>query len=121
MTATPIPRTLMLTAHGDMDVSRLTERPPGRQPTETRTLSLDRLDEVVDGVARALARDAQLYSLCPLVEESANVDIPAAASRCRPLHHRSGDTVGPEHGSMWGPQKAAVLATLAPGAPALRV
>src|SRR3546814_4667499 len=61
MTATPTPRTLMLTAHGDMDVSRLTERPPGRQPIETRTLSLDRLDEVVDGVARALARDAQVY------------------------------------------------------------
>src|SRR3546814_845277 len=78
MTATPIPRTLMLTAHGDMDVSRLTERPPGRQPIETRTLSLDRLDEVVDGVARALARDAQVYWIRPLVEESENVDLAAA-------------------------------------------
>src|SRR5690606_18475363 len=61
MTATPIPRTLMLTAYGDMDVSRLTERPPGRQPIETRTLSLDRLDEVVDGVARAVQQGAQVY------------------------------------------------------------
>src|SRR3546814_5575031 len=73
----------MLPAHGDMDVSRLTERPPGRQPIETRTLSLDRLDEVVDGVARALARDAQVYWICPLVEESENVDLAAAEDRCR--------------------------------------
>src|SRR3546814_12743787 len=91
MTATPIPRTLMLTAHGDMDVSRLTERPPGRQPIETRTLSLDRLDEVVDGVARALARAAQVYWICTLVEESENVDLAADAASCRALQQRFGD------------------------------
>src|SRR3546814_14168827 len=84
----------MLPAHGDMDVSRLTERPPGRQPIETRTLSLDRLDEVVDGVARALARDAQVYWICPLVEESENVDLAAAEDRFRALQQRFGEKIG---------------------------
>jgi len=91
MTATPIPRTLMLTAYGDMDGSRLTERPPGRQPVDTATLSLDRLDEVVDAVDRALKRGAQVYWICPLVEESENSDLAAAEDRCRTLQQRFGD------------------------------
>src|SRR3546814_7467139 len=98
----------MLTAHGDRDVSRLTERPPGRQPIETRTLALDRLDEVVDGVARALARDAQVYWICPLVEESENVDLAAAEDRCRALQQRFGEKIGLVHGRMKGPDKDAV-------------
>ncbi|MBV9932465.1 MAG: DEAD/DEAH box helicase, partial [Alphaproteobacteria bacterium] len=70
MTATPIPRTLTLTQFGEMDVSRLDEMPPGRQPVETRVLSLERLPEVVDGLSRHVARGGQAYWVCPLVEES---------------------------------------------------
>ena len=72
MTATPIPRTLVLTYFGDMDVSELREKPAGRQPIDTRTIPLDRLDEVVDAVGRALAEGQRVYWVCPLVEESEN-------------------------------------------------
>ena len=70
MTATPIPRTLMMTAYGDIDVSRLTEKPAGRQPIDTRTVPLERLHEVADGLKRAIAHGARIYWVCPLVEES---------------------------------------------------
>ena len=115
MTATPIPRTLMLTAYGDMDVSRLTERPPGRQPIETRTLALDRLEEVVAGVERALRQGAQVYWICPLVEESENVDLAAAEDRFRALQQPFGERVGLVHGRMKGPEKDAVMARFAAG------
>jgi ATP-dependent DNA helicase RecG len=115
MTATPIPRTLMLTAYGDMDGSRLTERPPGRQPIETVTLSLDRLEEVIAGVGRALKRGAQVYWICPLVEESENSDLAAAEDRYRALEQRFGSTVGLVHGRMKGREKDAVMARFAAG------
>ena len=70
MSATPIPRTLTLTAYGDLDVSRLTEKPPGRQPVDTRVVPVDRLDEVVAAVGRMLAQGAKAYWVCPLVESS---------------------------------------------------
>ena len=69
MTATPIPRTLLLTSYGDMDVSRLDEKPPGRKPIATRIVPLERLDEVIEGVERALTSGAQIYWVCPLVAE----------------------------------------------------
>src|SRR5690606_35039768 len=77
MTATPIPRTLVLTYFGDMDVSELREKPPGRTPVDTRTVSLERLDEVVDAVGRAVADGARAYWICPLIEESELVDLAA--------------------------------------------
>ena len=82
MTATPIPRTLQLTAYGDMDVSRLTGKPPGRRPVETRVLPASRLDEVIAALKRALAKGARAYWVCPLIEESEKIDL-AAASRAR--------------------------------------
>ena len=115
MTATPIPRTLMLTAYGDMDCSRLTERPPGRQPIDTVTLSLDRLPEVVTAVERALAKGAQVYWICPLVEESENSDLAAAEDRHRALAHHFGDNVGLVHGRMKGAEKDAVMERFAAG------
>ncbi len=115
MTATPIPRTLMLTAYGDMESSRLTERPPGRQPIDTATLSLDRLPEVIDAVDRALKRGAQVYWICPLVEESENSDLAAAEDRYRALQQRFGERVGLVHGRMKGPEKDAVMACFAAG------
>ena len=81
MTATPIPRTLVLAYFGDMDVSALTEKPPGRQPIDTRALPIERLDEVVAGVGRAIADGARAYWICPLVEESESLDLAAAEAR----------------------------------------
>src|ERR1700719_3903301 len=70
LSATPIPRTLVLTYFGDMDVSELREKPAGRQPIDTRTLPASRLGEVVDGVGRALDKGKLVYWIVPLVEES---------------------------------------------------
>src|SRR5262249_53662581 len=81
MTARPIPRTLMMTAYGALDVSRLLEKPAGRQPIETRALPLERLDEVVAAVDRAVRGGARVYWVCPLVEESEAVDLAAASER----------------------------------------
>lgn len=115
MTATPIPRTLTLTAYGDMDVSKLDEKPPGRKPVDTRALPLDRLDEIVDGLPRALARGAQIYWVCPLVEESDEVDAAAAEERYKHLHSVFGDFVGLVHGRMKPADKDAVMARFAAG------
>jgi ATP-dependent DNA helicase RecG len=115
MTATPIPRTLTLTAYGDMDVSKLDEKPPGRKPVDTRALPLDRLDEIVAGLPRALARGAQIYWVCPLVEESDEVDAAAAEERYRHLHSIFGEFVGLVHGRMKPADKDAVMARFAAG------
>jgi ATP-dependent DNA helicase RecG len=100
MTATPIPRTLVLTYYGDMDVSRLTEKPAGRRPIETRVLPLTRLDEVVARVREAVGRDAKAYWVCPLVEESEVLDVSAAEDRYRALVKALGPIVGLAHGQM---------------------
>ncbi|MFN3726856.1 MAG: ATP-dependent DNA helicase RecG [Allosphingosinicella sp.] len=115
MTATPIPRTLTLTQYGEMDVSRLDEMPPGRQPIETRVLSVDRLDEVIAGLGRHIAQDKQAYWVCPLVEESEASDLAAAEERARVLRLRFGDTIGLVHGRMKGPEKDAVMAAFQRG------
>ncbi len=81
MTATPIPRTLVLTYFGDMDISELREKPAGRQPIDTRTLPIDRLDEVIDAIGRALSDGRRVYWVCPLVEESEKSDLAAAEER----------------------------------------
>jgi ATP-dependent DNA helicase RecG len=85
MSATPIPRTLMMTAYGDLDTSRLVEKPPGRQKIDTRAMPLERLDEVIDAVARAIGHGAKAYWICPMVEESEDTDLAAAEERHRIL------------------------------------
>ena len=115
MTATPIPRTLVLTSYGDMEVSRLTEKPAGRQPVDTRALSMERAGEVVDGVARALATGAKVYWVCPLVEESESVDLAAAEARHADLKARFGERVGLVHGRLKGKAKDAVMQAFAEG------
>ncbi len=115
MTATPIPRTLMLTAYGDMDTSRLTEKPAGRQPIDTRTMPLSRLDEVVSAISRAIDGGARVYWVCPLVEDSAAVDLAAAVERHATLKARFGERVGLVHGRMKGPDKDAAMAAFADG------
>jgi len=115
MTATPIPRTLMLTAYGDMDVSRLPEKPPGRAPVDTRALPADRLDEVVGGLRRAIGNGARAYWVCPLVEESEKLDAAAAEDRFTHLKQVFGDRVGLVHGRLKAAEKDAVMADFAAG------
>jgi ATP-dependent DNA helicase RecG len=110
MTATPIPRTLMLTAYGDMDVSRLDEKPPGRQAIDTRVLPLARLDQVTEGVSRAIGAGAKVYWICPLVEESEKLDLAAATERHAELAALLGPRVGLVHGKMKGAEKDAAMA-----------
>jgi ATP-dependent DNA helicase RecG len=113
MTATPIPRTLTLTYYGEMDVSRLDEMPPGRQPIETRVVSSARLDEVIDALGRHIGGGGQAYWVCPLVEESETSDQAAAEARAETLRMRFGDVVGLVHGRMKGPDKDAVMEAFA--------
>jgi ATP-dependent DNA helicase RecG len=115
MTATPIPRTLVLTYFGDMDMSELREKPAGRQPIDTRTVPLDRLDEMVDAVGRALSDGRQVYWVCPLVEESETSDLAAAGDRFADLAQHFGDRVGLVHGRMKGSEKDAAMAAFASG------
>ncbi len=115
MTATPIPRTLVLTSYGDMEVSHLTEKPAGRQPIDTRAMPLERLGEVVGAVARALNQGAKVYWVCPLVEESEAVDLAAAEDRYAELKARFGARVGLVHGRMKGKEKDAAMAAFAAG------
>jgi ATP-dependent DNA helicase RecG len=109
MTATPIPRTLTLTHYGEMEVSRLDEMPPGRQPVETRVVSDERLADVVDGVGRHIAQGRQAFWVCPLVEENEASDLAAAEARAETLRRRFGDRIGVVHGRMKGPEKDAVM------------
>jgi ATP-dependent DNA helicase RecG len=109
MTATPIPRTLTLTQYGEMDVSRLDEMPPGRQPIETRVLSAERLPEVIDALGRHIEKGGQAYWVCPLIEESEQSDQAAAEERAELLRMRFGERVGLVHGRMKGPDKDAVM------------
>jgi ATP-dependent DNA helicase RecG len=113
MTATPIPRSLVLTAYGDMDVSRLTERLPGRTPVETRVLPLERLPDIASGVGRAVKEGAKVYWVCPLVEESEIVDLAAVTDRHAQLKEVFGERVALVHGRMKGPEKDAAMAAFA--------
>ncbi len=109
MTATPIPRTLALTAFGDMDSSALDEKPPGRTPVSTRALPASRIGEVVAGLQRAIAAGARAYWICPLVEENEDLDLAAAQARAADLGRYFGDDVGLLHGKMKGPEKDAAM------------
>ncbi|USI73048.1 ATP-dependent DNA helicase RecG [Sphingomonas morindae] len=121
MTATPIPRTLTLAHYGEMDVSRLDEMPPGRQPIETRVIALERIDEVVAGLGRHIAAGGQAYWVCPLVEESDTGDDAAAEARAASLRQQFGARVGLVHGRMKGPDKDAVMAAFQAGEVAVLV
>ncbi len=115
MTATPIPRTLALTWFGDMDVSVLSEKPAGRKPITTRAVSLDRYDEVVGAVGRAIEAGAQVYWVCPLVQESETLDVSAATDRFEALRDMFGERVGLLHGQMPGRDKDAAMARFSAG------
>jgi ATP-dependent DNA helicase RecG len=109
MTATPIPRSLVLAYFGDMDVSALREKPPGRHPIDTRVMPIERLEEVVAGISRARRSGARAYWICPLVEESETLDVAAAEDRAAALRTLFGETVGLMHGKMAGPERDAAM------------
>ena len=115
MTATPIPRTLTLTAYGDMDISPMPDKPPGRQPIDTRVISMDRYDEVARSLGNAMAEGARIYWVCPLVSESELIDLAAAEDRAKALRALYGDKVGLVHGQMPAAEKDDVMARFAAG------
>ena len=116
MTATPIPRSLALTQYGDMEVSILDEKPPGRKPIKTAILSTERMSEVVDHLRRAIAEGRQCYWVCPLVEESEVMDLTAADERFKHLRAVLGDdVVGLVHGQMPPAEKDAAMAAFQEG------
>jgi len=121
MTATPIPRTLVLTYFGDMEVSELREKPAGRAPIDTRAVPLGRLDEVIGAVGRALAEGRRVYWVCPLVEESENTDLAAAQERFTQLREKFGASVDLVHGRLKGADKDRAMARFAAGETALLV
>ncbi|MBU1377930.1 MAG: ATP-dependent DNA helicase RecG [Alphaproteobacteria bacterium] len=113
MSATPIPRTLELTMYGDLDVSRIDEKPPGRTPVATRAVPMGRLDQIIDRLKDAVAGGAQAFWICPLVSESELSDLAAAEMRAIALKKILGDRVGLVHGKLSGAEKDAVMADFA--------
>jgi ATP-dependent DNA helicase RecG len=105
MTATPIPRTLVLSAFGDMDVSRLTEKPAGRRPIQTVTLPVERLSDLVERIGKAVREGQKAYWICPLVEESEEVKLMSAEDRAKSLREVFGPLVGLVHGRMKAAEK----------------
>ncbi len=115
MSATPIPRTLELTQYGELEVSRLMEKPPGRTPVTTAVLPLARIGEVAARLKTAVESGAQAYWICPLVEESEAIDLAAAVDRADDLQRLLGVEVGLAHGQMPGAEREAVMADFANG------
>jgi ATP-dependent DNA helicase RecG len=113
MTATPIPRTLLLSQYGDLDVSRLLTKPAGRKPVTTRAIPIDRLDDVTEALRRAFAEGAQAYWVCPAVDTDTAREMAAAEARGAHLRQLFGDRVGVVHGKMRGAAKDAAIAAFA--------
>ena len=115
MSATPIPRTLELTLFGDLDVSRIDEKPPGRTPVATRAAPMGRLGEIVGRLKAAVAEGAQAFWICPLVSESETADLAAAEARLAALRELFGAKVGLVHGKLPAAEKDAVMGEFAQG------
>ncbi len=115
MTATPIPRSLTMTYYGDLDSSRLNQKPPGRKPIKTVLFPLERLAEVSAAVGRKLTQGEKVFWVCPLVEESETLELTAAEDRAKQLEVAFPGRVGLIHGRMKGPQKDAVMAEFRDG------
>jgi len=116
MTATPIPRSLVLSLYGDIATSRIDERPPGRQPITTSVLSAARLEEVMTAIGRALTRGERIYWICPVIDEiEGETEIAAAETRFETLKARFGEAVALLHGRLGGTEKTARMAAFAAG------
>ena len=122
MTATPIPRSLAMTAYGDLDHSRLDEKPAGRLPIDTRALPLDRLGDVVGRLRAALAAGKRAYWICPLVEESEKLDVAAAEDRQQALARALPEVnVALAHGKMKAAERDAAMQAFRDGSAQLLV
>ncbi len=122
MTATPIPRSLAMTAYGDLNQSRLDEKPAGRLPIDTRALPLDRLADVVNRLRAALAGGRRAYWICPLVEESEKIDVAAAEDRHAALSQALPDIdVALAHGKMKAAERDDAMQRFRSGAAQLLV
>ena len=106
MTATPIPRTLVMAWYGDLDVSKLDEKPAGRKPIDTRAVPMERLSDVVARLKAALEAGTKGYWICPLVEESDEVDLTAAVDRHKALTEAMGPALASQIGLVHGQMKA---------------
>jgi ATP-dependent DNA helicase RecG len=116
MTATPIPRTLLMTHYGDLDVSRLTEKPAGRKPIVTKAVSVDAIERLIERLRVQLAEGAQVYWVCPLIEGSDRSELAAAEARHAHLAQTFGPgKVGLLHGAMTGSAKDQTMAAFAAG------
>lgn len=109
MTATPIPRTLILTAFGDMEYSKIDQLPEGRKPVDTRVMPLSKIDEIIPAVKRKIESGERVYWVCPLVEESEKIDLAAAENRFEILQKTFGNDVGLVHGKMKEKEKDAIM------------
>ncbi len=116
MTATPIPRTLVMTFFGDMDVSQLTGKPAGRRPVTTTAMAMDRMDELVARIGRAIERGEKLFWICPLVEDSEELPVTSVEERTASLSQTFGDAVGMVHGRMKTAEKDAAMDAFRGGA-----
>ena len=121
MSATPIPRTLELTVFGDLDVSRIDEKPPGRTPVATRAVPMPRVNDIIARLSTAITGGAQAFWICPLVSESESVDLQAAEARAAALRSVFGTRVGLVHGRLPASEKDQVMAQFAEGRLALLV
>jgi ATP-dependent DNA helicase RecG len=119
MTATPIPRTLVMAWYGDLDVSKLDEKPAGRKPIDTRAVPMERLDDVVGRLRCAIENGTKGYWICPLVEESDEIDLTAAIDRHKALQQAMGPElagqIGLVHGRMKSDEKDAAMAAFKAG------
>lgn len=110
MTATPIPRTLAMSAYGDLDTSVIDELPPGRTPIQTVTIPLDRREEVLQRIASNCAEGKQAYWVCTLVEQSETLDAQAAEATFAEIRERfPALNIGLVHGKMKADEKQAVM------------
>ena len=115
MTATPIPRTLLMTHYGDLDVSKLKEKPAGRKPIVTKMVPLELLERLIDRIRVQLSEGAQVYWVCPLIETSELTDLAAAEERHAYLRQTFGDDVGLLHGGLAAKEKDETMAAFAAG------
>ncbi len=116
MTATPIPRTLLLSNYGDLDISRLNEKPAGRQPIVTKVTSLEKIEAVVEGLVKALNEGQKAYWVCPLIDTSEESDLAAATARFKVLQAHLGEQVALLHGRMKPDEKDAIFQAFSQGA-----